>query len=79
MYSLLCCLPQVVSKVMSCCSEDYLQSVAEAASYFMEERKSKQVMRESPHQKHKKVKGEVSVAGASVILVSFDKWYVIYI
>ncbi|KAF6029661.1 hypothetical protein EB796_011992 [Bugula neritina] len=64
---------QVVSKVMSCCSEDYLQSVAEAASYFMEERKSKQVMRESPHQKHKKVKGEVSVAGASVILVSFDK------
>ena len=67
-------LLQVVSKVMSCCKEDYLQSVADSASYFMEERKDKSAVRESPNQKGKKAKGMVNIKGASVLSVVFDKW-----
>ncbi|XP_067952130.1 zinc finger ZZ-type and EF-hand domain-containing protein 1-like [Watersipora subatra] len=64
---------KVVSKVMSCCKEDYLQSVTDSASYFMEEKKTDSAVRESPHQKGKHVKGKVNIKGASVIAITFDK------
>lgn len=67
-------LPQVVAKVMSCCKEDYLQSVADSASYFMEEKKMKSAVRESSHQKERKVKGKVHIEGAALLVITFDKW-----
>lgn len=60
--------------MMSCCKQDYLQSVADSASYFMEDKKPETAVRESPHQKGKKAKGKVHVKGASVLTVTFDKW-----
>lgn len=56
---------------MSCCKDDCLQPVADAAVYFMEERKSEKAVRESPD-RPKLVEGHVTIEDASFLLVKFD-------
>ena len=67
---------------MSCCKEDYLQSIADSASSFMDfndNKKCKEAVRESPHTPGKKIKGKIQVKGAAVLLLSFDKkWVAVY-
>lgn len=65
---------QVVAKVMSCCREDCLQSVADAAAYFMEDRKFDPLVRESPQDRSKKVKSKATIEQASFLVIKFDEW-----
>lgn len=58
--------------MMSCCSEDCLQPVTDAAVYFMEERSLESAKRESPPDVSKKVKGQITIDQASFLVVKFE-------
>lgn len=66
-------LLQVVSKVMSCCSEECIPPVADAAVYFMEEQNLESAKRESPHDVTKKVKGHITIDQASFLVIKFEE------
>lgn len=62
--------------MMSCCKEDYLQSIADSASSFMDfndSKKQKEIVRASPRTPGRKANGQIQIKGAAVLLLSFDK------
>lgn len=57
---------------MSCCNEDCLQPIADAAVYFMEDQNLESAKRESPPDVTKKVKGHITINQASFLIIKFE-------